>query len=57
MKAKGLVGRSVVLKLKTAEFQSFTRSRRLDMPTQLAEEIRQVSRSFLNARWTAESSV
>ena len=47
MKAKGLLGRSDVLKLKTAEFRSFTRSRRLDAPTQLAEEIRRVSLELL----------
>ncbi len=37
LKRKDLAGRSVTLKLKTAEFRLLTRSRRLDAPSQLAE--------------------
>ena len=38
-KAKGLAGRTVVLKLKTANFRILTRSASLDAPTQLADRI------------------
>jgi DNA polymerase-4 len=38
-KAKGLAGRTVVLKLKTAKFKLLTRSGSLDAPTQLADRI------------------
>ncbi len=37
LKRSDLAGRSVTLKLKTAEFRLLTRSRRLDAPSQLAE--------------------
>lgn len=37
--SSGVAGLSVVLKLKTADFQQVTRSRRLDAPTRSAEEI------------------
>jgi DNA polymerase-4 len=39
LKAEGVAGRSVVLKLKTADFRQLTRSRRLDAPTQLADRL------------------
>ncbi|MEO0544235.1 MAG: DNA polymerase IV [Pseudomonadota bacterium] len=39
LKAKGLAGRTVVLKLKTADFKSRTRNRALGDPTQLADRI------------------
>ena len=39
LKAAGLSGRSVTLKLKTAEFKQLTRSRTLAEPTRLAEEL------------------
>src|ERR1700677_1828344 len=38
-KAKGLSGRTVVLKLKTASFKLRTRSASLEAPTQLADRI------------------
>ena len=38
-KKSGLAGRTVTLKLKTASFQTLTRSRRLQDPTRLAEAI------------------
>jgi len=41
LKAKGLAGGGVVVKLKTAKFRQFTRSRQLDRPTQSAEAIYQ----------------
>jgi len=46
-KAKGLAGRTVVLKLKTARFQLRTRSTSLDAPTQLADRIFRVARTAL----------
>jgi len=39
LKAKGLAGRSVALKMKTARFKLLTRHHRLSAPTQLAEQI------------------
>ena len=39
MKEEGLAGRTVTLKLKTADFKSITRSRQLADPTQLADRI------------------
>ncbi len=39
LKAKGLAGRTVTLKMKTARFKLMTRHSRLRMPTQLAETI------------------
>ncbi len=39
LKAKGLAGRTVTLKLKDDGFQTRTRNRRLDAPTQLADRI------------------
>lgn len=39
LKAKGIAGRTVVLKLKTADFKSRTRNRALSDPTQLADRI------------------
>lgn len=41
LKQKHITGAGVVLKLKTAKFQQFTRSKRLDRPTQSAETIYQ----------------
>jgi DNA polymerase-4 len=46
-KAKGLAGRTVVLKLKTAGFQLRTRSTSLNAPTQLADRIFRVARTAL----------
>jgi DNA polymerase-4 len=39
LKRHGIAGHTVVLKLKTADFKSRTRNRRLDDPTQLADRI------------------
>lgn len=39
LKAKGVAGRTVVLKLKTGDFRLRTRNRRLEDPTQLADRI------------------
>ena len=39
IKARGLSGRTVTLKLKTAKFKNLTRSQALPAPTQLAETI------------------
>lgn len=39
LKKAGLAGQTVVLKLKTSDFKSRTRNRRLDDPTQLADRI------------------
>jgi DNA polymerase-4 len=47
LKEKELAGRTVVLKLKTAEFRSLTRSRSLGHATQLAEEIYRTGTSLL----------
>lgn len=43
----GLSGRTVVLKLKTANFRLLTRSASLDAPTQLADKIFRVARAAL----------
>lgn len=39
LKKHGIAGRTVVLKMKTADFKSRTRNRRLEDPTQLADRI------------------
>ena len=44
-KAKGLAGRTIVLKLKTADFRLRTRSASLDAPTQLADRIFRTAQS------------
>jgi DNA polymerase-4 len=46
-KSYGLSGRTVVLKLKTANFRLLTRSASLDAPTQLADTIFRVARAAL----------
>jgi DNA polymerase-4 len=46
-KAKGLAGRTIVLKLKTADFRLRTRSASLDEPTQLADRIFRAARTAL----------
>ncbi|WP_404381593.1 DNA polymerase IV [Caenispirillum salinarum] len=46
-KKSGAAGESVVLKLKTARFQTLTRSRRLPDPTQMAETIWRHARPLL----------
>ncbi|HYH20163.1 MAG TPA: DNA polymerase IV [Azospirillum sp.] len=47
MAAEGLAGRTVVLKLKTADFQTITRSRRVDPPVRTAEVILAVGGQLL----------
>ncbi|MDH3596893.1 MAG: DNA polymerase IV [Rhodospirillales bacterium] len=47
LKRAGLAGRTVTLKLKTAEFRQLTRSRRLSDPTRLAEELYRTARQVL----------
>ena len=47
LKAKELAGGNIVLKLKSADFKTITRSRSLDNPTQLSEVIYQESRRML----------
>jgi DNA polymerase IV len=46
-KAKGLAGKTIVLKLKTADFRLRTRSASLDAPTQLADRIFRTARAAL----------
>lgn len=45
--AAGVSGASVVLKLKTADFHQLTRSRRLETPSRLAEDILATARGLL----------
>ncbi len=47
LKAKELAGGNVVLKLKTGDFKTITRSRSLENPTQLSEVLYQESRRML----------
>jgi DNA polymerase-4 len=47
LKAEGLSGRLVVLKLKTGEFKLRTRNARLDAPTNLADRIFRTGRELL----------
>lgn len=51
-KAKDMAGRTVVLKLKTADFKLRTRSTSLDDPTQLADRIFAVARAALQREAT-----
>jgi DNA polymerase-4 len=46
-KAQGLAGRTVVLKLKTANFRLLTRSTSLEAPTQLADRIYRLAQAAL----------
>lgn len=46
-RAKSLAGHSVTLKLKTADFQTITRSRRLTSATQRADQIKRAARPLL----------
>jgi DNA polymerase-4 len=46
-KAKGLAGKTIVLKLKTADFRLRTRSASLDAPTQLADRIFRTAKGAL----------
>jgi DNA polymerase-4 len=47
LKRAGIAGRTVTLKLKTAEFRQLTRRRRLTDPTRLAEELYRTARQLL----------
>ena len=47
LKAKGLAGTTIVLKLKTSDFRLRTRNRALDAPTQLADRIFREARPLL----------
>jgi len=47
VKKAGLAGQTVTLKLKTAQFKTITRSRRLADPTQLADKIFRIGRELL----------
>ena len=47
LKAKGLAGSTVTVKLKTADFKIRTRARSLESPTQLAQRIFAAARSLL----------
>jgi DNA polymerase IV len=47
LKANGIAGRTVTLKLKTARFKTLTRAHRLGAPTQLAETIFREAESML----------
>jgi DNA polymerase-4 len=47
LKRAGIAGRTVTLKLKTAEFRQLTRQRRLSDPTRLAEELYRTARQLL----------
>jgi DNA polymerase-4 len=49
LKQSGLFARTVVLKLKTADFQTRTRNQSLDEPTQLAERLYQTALPLLRA--------
>jgi DNA polymerase-4 len=46
-KASGLAGRTVVLKLKTSEFKTITRNRRISEPTQLADTLFKAGRAMM----------
>ncbi|MFD2175611.1 DNA polymerase IV [Rhodobacter lacus] len=49
MKAKGLAGRTAVLKLRRADFSAISRQTRLDEPAQLADTLFRASRALLRA--------
>ncbi|MFB2552288.1 DNA polymerase IV [Ensifer soli] len=48
LRSSGIAGQTVVLKLKTADFRSRTRNRRLDSPTRLADRIFRTGLSLLD---------
>lgn len=54
LKKAALAGRTVTLKLKTADFRLLTRSRTLDAPTQLAEVLFAAATPFLDAEATGK---
>jgi DNA polymerase-4 len=49
LKASGLSGRTVTLKLKTADFRTLTRAERLDVPTAMAHRLFAVGKALLAA--------
>lgn len=56
LKKSGIAGQTVVLKMKTADFKSRTRNRRLDDPTQLADRIFRTGLALLEKKPTARNS-
>lgn len=55
LKAKEVAGRTIVLKLKTADFRQRTRNRRLEDPTQLADRIFRTGLALLEKEIGAEA--
>ena len=55
LKAKALAGKTVTLKLKTADFRLITRSQQLPEPTQLATRLFGIGKDMLAACCTGES--
>ncbi|MHA1544216.1 MAG: DNA polymerase IV [Alphaproteobacteria bacterium] len=55
LKARGLAGRTVVLKTKTTRFKTLTRNRTLSPPTQHAETIFEVGQEMLRGLATGEA--
>lgn len=49
LRSKGLVGRTVVLKVRNADFATVTRSRTLSIPTDLGSEVFRAARELLDA--------
>ena len=47
LKKEGIAGQTIVLKLKTFDFRSLTRNRKLAEPTQLADQIFQIGQELL----------
>ena len=56
LKAKGLTGRTVVLKAKTTRFKTLTRNRTLSTPTQHAETIFEIGQEMLRLLAKGEAS-
>ena len=54
LKSKGIAGRSVAVKLKTARFKLLTRHHRLSAPTQLAEQIYRAARPLVERETVAQ---
>jgi DNA polymerase-4 len=48
LRARGLVGRTVVLKVRNADFETVTRSRTLTVPTDLGSEVFRTARELLD---------
>ncbi|TAL04217.1 MAG: DNA polymerase IV [Rhodospirillaceae bacterium] len=54
LKAKGVAGRSITVKLKTARFKLLTRHHRLNAPTQLAEQIYRAAKPLVERETAAQ---